>query len=136
MSMVGLYTFTKTAFILIADGLKTTNSRRTSNAASTSTSFPLQTWVTRAPITSYAEKSQQDCVRLKYSTVIFFQMMTNLFWFVPEAISISTWLKSQPTSFYHLLLQTGFTNIIFRRFRIMSLTTLPSSLDLVPIFYQ
>ena len=97
MSMVGLDTFTKTAFSLIADGLTTTNSRRTSNAASTSTSFPLQTWVTRAPITSYAEKSQHDCVKLKYSTVIKKR-------FVPEAIPISTWLKSQPTSFHHLLL--------------------------------
>lgn len=55
VSIVGLDTFTKTAFSLIADGLTTTNSRRTSNAASTSTSFPLHTWVTRAPITSYAE---------------------------------------------------------------------------------
>lgn len=70
MSMVGLDTFTKTAFSLIADGFRTTKSRRTSNAVSTSASFPLQIWVTRAPITSYTEKSQQDSVKLKYGMVI------------------------------------------------------------------
>lgn len=51
-------TFTKTAFSLIAVRFRTTNSRRTSNAVSTSASFPLQIWVTRAPTTSCMGNSQ------------------------------------------------------------------------------
>lgn len=86
MSTEGLDTFTKTAFILIADRFRTANSRRTSNAISTSASFPLQIWVTRAPITSYTEKSQMKSVKQKYGMV--------LLKFMPEAIPISTWLKS------------------------------------------
>lgn len=54
----GTDTFTKTAFSLIADGFRTTNSSRASNAVSTSASLPLQIWVTRAPTTSYTIKSQ------------------------------------------------------------------------------
>ena len=66
MSMAGLDTFMKTAFGLMADGFITTNSRRTSNAVSTSASFPLQICVTRAPTTSYMDKSQQDSTKQKY----------------------------------------------------------------------
>lgn len=83
MSTEGLDTFTKTAFSLIADRFRTTNSRRTSNAISTSASFPLQIWVTNAPIASYTEKSQQGSVRQKYGTAILKGLM-------PEAIPISS----------------------------------------------
>lgn len=99
VSIVGLDTFTKTTFSLIADGLTTTNSRRTSMQHQLQLHFHC-TWVTRAPITSYTEKSQQDGVKLKYR-------YGHLKRFVPKTVPISTWLKSNPphsiTYFYELV---------------------------------
>lgn len=92
MSIEGLDTFTKIAFSLIADRFRTTKSRRISNAVSTSASFPLQIWVTRAPITSYTEKNNK-----KYGKTI-------LKVFKCEVIPISTWLKPQPTPSHYLIL--------------------------------
>lgn len=63
------YTLIKTAFSLIAEGFSTISSRRTSNAVSTSASFPLQMWVTRAPTTSYTGRSTGQC-EIKYGMAI------------------------------------------------------------------
>lgn len=70
MSPEGLDTFTKMAFSLIADRFRTTNSRRTSKAVSTSASFPLQIWVTRAPTTSYRVESRKSVDKNMTETIM------------------------------------------------------------------